>query len=146
VIDEYLTAMANGYQNADWLELHNGTFLDNTEAPGPVFYAIQMMHQMAAPGDSLVTATSTNGTVLSWGAVKTTGKGGVILMNTSPTNSQVVQLTFSGASVGTLGMQYALGINTVQSGTALSATPVTISGGTLTVTVPAYTAVEVVTQ
>ncbi len=146
VIDEYLTAMENGYQNADWLELHNGTFLDNTEAPGPVFYAMQMMHQMAAPGDAIVAASSTNGTVLSWGALKTTGKGGVILMNTSPTNSQVVQLAFSGATVGTLGMQYALGLNTTQSGTALSATPVSISGGTLTVTVPAYTAVEVVTQ
>jgi len=146
VIDEYLTAMENSYQNADWLELHNGTFLSETEVPGPVFYAIQMMHQMAAPGDSMVAATSTDGKVLSWGAAKTTGKGGVILINTSATTAQVVQLNFSGESVGTTAMQYSFGLNTTQSGTSLTGTAVTLSGGVVTVSVPAYTAVELVTQ
>jgi len=145
-IDEYFTALSNGYQNVDWLELHNGTFLSETEAPGPVFYAIEMMHQMAAPGDALVTSSSTNSTVLSWGALKTTGKGGVILMNTNATTPQVVQLTFSGATLGTTAMQYSFGINTTQSGTSLNVTPVSLSSGTVTVTVPAYTAVEVISQ
>ena len=146
VIDEFLTAMENGYQNADWLELHNGTFLDATETPGPVFYAMQMMHQMAAPGDTMVAAPSTSGTVLSWGALKSTGKGGVILMNTNPTTAQVVQVTFSGATVGAIAMEYSFGLTTTQSGTALSGTPVSLNSGTVMVTVPAYTAVEVISQ
>jgi hypothetical protein len=146
VIDEFLTAMENSYQNADWLELHNGTFLTSTEVPGPVFYAMQMMHQMAAPGDAMVTANSSNGTVLSWGALKSTGKGGVILMNTSATTAQIVQLSFSGATLSSNAMQYSFGLNTTQSGTALTATPVALSGGTVTVTVPAYTAIELITQ
>jgi hypothetical protein len=145
-IDEYLTGLANGYQNVDWLELHNGTFLSETEVPGPVYYGIQMMHSMAAPGDAMVTASSSNATVLSWGALKTTGKGSVILINTNATTAQVVQLKFSGASISSTAMQYSFGINTTQSGTALSGTQVSLSSGVVTLTVPAYTAVEVVTQ
>jgi len=145
-IDEYFTALTNGYQNVDWLELHNGTFLSETEVPGPVFYGMEMMHSMAAPGDAIVTVSSTNAAVLGWGALKTTGKGSVILVNTNATTPLVVQLNFSGASLGETAMEYSYGINTTQNGTALSVTPLTLTSGVVTVTVPAYTAVEVISQ
>ncbi|HEX6767430.1 MAG TPA: hypothetical protein VF103_18155 [Polyangiaceae bacterium] len=79
--DMYLTAAELGFVNVDWLELHNGTFLDEAmQAKGPAFSGIQMAHLLAGPGDRLVTATSSDPMLAVHASVRDDGRIGVLLV------------------------------------------------------------------
>ena len=80
--------------------------------------------------------------VVSWASLKANGSKGVVLLNADGSNPAVVQVTVSGATVGSFATEYSYGLTTTQSGSVLSGTTVPIAGATFTVTVPAYTAVE----
>ena len=139
----YLTGFETGIANLDWLELHNGTFLDASEKAGPSFYGYQMAHLLAAEGDRMVKATSSSSTVVAHATLKANGQKGVLLINADPSIPVVVQVSVGGASVGSAGTQYSYGVSTSQTGTTLAATPFTATGNTFSITVPAYTAIEV---
>jgi hypothetical protein len=143
---EYLSAFEAGIVNVDWLELHNGgTYLDGNENPQTAFYGIEMAHLLANVGDSLVSATSGSGTVVVHATQKANGQTGVFLLNTDPSNPATVSVTVPGlnAPAGSTATQYSYGINTTQTGPALAGTSLSVTGSTLVVTVPAYTATEV---
>ncbi len=139
---EYLVSLETGITNVDWLELHNDYLTTTTEAPNPPFYGIQLAHLLAGVGDTLVSATSTSNTILAHATLKANGQRGILLINADPQNQSVVQVGISGASMGTTASEYTYGIGTTQSAPALQATPITITGNTVTVTIPAYTALE----
>jgi hypothetical protein len=143
-LNEYLTSLANGISNIDWLELHNGTYLDENENPGPAYYGIQLAHLLAGVGDSLVSAQSSSINVLSFATLKANGQKGVLLVNASASGSATVQVTVSGATLGTTATEYSYGISTSQSSTALTGTSFAIPASSFPVTVPAYTAVELI--
>jgi hypothetical protein len=145
-INDYLSGLQSGVQNIDWLELHNGTYLDPTETPGPAYYGIEMVHQLAGVGDSLVSATSSSGSVLSWGSLKANGQKGILLINADPANAKLVLVSVSGAALGSSGTAYSFGVSTVQSAGVLAGTVLPVDRGSFLVTVPAYTAVEVMVQ
>ncbi len=139
---DYLTALESGIANIDWLELHNG-YLSGSEAPQPAYYGIEMAHLLANVGDSLVSSSSSNSSVLVHAtANSSTGKAGIFLLNTDPSNPATVQVTVTGSTLGTSATDYSYGVSTTQSGAALTGTPVTFSGNTFTMTVPPYTALE----
>jgi len=142
-INDFMSSLQSGVQNIDWLELHNGTYLDASENPGPAYYGIEMAHLMAGVGDSLVSANSSSGTVLSWATLKANGQKGVLLINADPSNPAMVQVSVSGAAVGSTGTMYSFGVATTQSAALMTGTPFAVAGSTFMVTVPAYTAVEV---
>jgi hypothetical protein len=139
---EYLVSLETGIINVDWLELHSDYLTTTTEAPNPPFYGIQLAHLLAGVGDTLVSATSTSDTILAHATLKANGQKGILLINADPQNQSTVQVTISGASMGATASEYTYGIGTTQSTPALQATSVTVTGNTVTVTVPAYTAVE----
>lgn len=142
-LHEYLTSLEAGVANIDWLELHNGTFLTvQTEAPDPAFYGIELAHQLASVGDALVPAESNSSTLIAHGSRKTNGVTGVLLLNANPSAANVVAVSVTGATLGSTASIYSYGIATSQSGPVLSATSFQVPGNTFTVTVPAYTAVE----
>jgi hypothetical protein len=112
-VDMYLTAAELGFVNVDWLELHNGTFLnepdpDEFHAKGPAFTGIQVAHLLAAPGDRLVTATSTKPSLVAHASVRADGRVGVLLINTQApeAGSERVTVTIDGASVRGAGERY----------------------------------------
>ena len=143
---EILTSLEAGVSNIEWLELHAGagTFLaPTTETPGPAFYGIELAHLMANPGDALVGATSSSGTVLAHASRQANGTRAILLINADPAHPATVELTVQGGGVGGTATTYSYGINTTQSGTALTTSIFPITGSTMTVAVPAYTAVEV---
>ena len=142
-INDYMSSLQSGVQNIDWLELHNGTYLDASENPGPAYYGIEMAHLMAGVGDSLVSAQSSSGTVLSWATLKANGQKGVMLINADPANAAMVQVSIAGSTVGSAGTMYSFGVATTQSAALMTGTPFAVAGDTFMVTVPAYTAVEV---
>ncbi len=142
-LNEYLTALGVGVQNIDWLELHNGTYLDESENPGPSYFGIQLAHQLAGIGDSLVTSTSSTPGIVSYATSKLNGQKGIVLINADPTNAALVQVAFTGATLGTTATQYNFGIAT---NNALQTSSITIPGQTFTVSVPPYTATELLIQ
>ena len=141
-LNDYLTAMRTGVANIEWLEMHNGTYLTESEVEGPSFYGIELAHLMAAPGDKVLSTNTSSPMVVSWASLKANGSKGVVLLNADGSNPAVVQVTVSGATVGSFATEYSYGLTTTQSGSVLSGTTVPIAGATFTVTVPAYTAVE----
>ena len=143
---EYLVSLENGIQNIDWLELHNNYLTTGTEAPDPAYYGIEMAHLLAGVGDSLVTSTSSSATILAHATLKANGSKGVMLINTDPNNPNLVQITVSGATVEATATQYSYGLSTTQSAAALPPSTVSIPGSTFTVTVPPFTATEVILQ
>jgi hypothetical protein len=145
-LNEYISSLENGVVNIDWLELHNGTYLDESENPGPAYYGIQLAHLLAGVGDSMVSATSSTSSVLSFASLKANGQKGVLLVNANPSSPAVVQVTVSGSTVGTTATEYSYGISTTQSGTALAGSTFAVPGSSFPVTVPAYTAVELLIQ
>ncbi len=145
-LNEELVALQQGVQNIDWLELHNGSYLDESENPGPSYFGIQLAHLVAAPGDSVVTANSSSATVLSFATKKTNGQKGILLLNADPANPALVQVTVSGSTVGATATQYSFGNATNQSTPTLTGTPYPVAGSTFTVTVPSYTATALLLQ
>lgn len=141
-LNDYLTSLQTGIVNIDWLELHNETYLDENENPDPAYFGLELAHLLAGVGDTLVSANSSNGTVLSWATLKANGQKGILLINANPTNSVVVHLTVAGSILGTTATEYSYGVATTQSSSVLSGSATPVSGNTFNLTVPAYTGVE----
>lgn len=141
-INDYLTALKAGIGNLDWLEMHDGTYLTSGEQPGPSYFGVEMAHQLAAPGDSVLSTNTTNPLVLVWATKKTNGQKGILLINSDGSNPAVVQVTFANTTLGSSATEYTFGVGTTQSGTALNSQSFPVPGNTFNVTVPAYTAVE----
>ena len=143
-LNEFLTALNTGIGNIDWLELHDGSFLSEAEVPGPSYYGILMAHQLAAVGDAMVKTTSSTSTIVSYASRTANGLKGVVLINADASSALTVQVTVNGAALGATATEYSYGVNAAQSGTSLTSTSVPVSGNTITVSVPAYTAVELI--
>jgi hypothetical protein len=142
---QFLTSLENGVANVDWLELHSGNYLtDTTEAPGPAYFGLELAYQLAGVGDQLVTSTSSSATILSHASLKANGKKGLVLINADPLNPALVQVTLTGGAGGASATQYSYGLATTQTGTTLAGTAFPIPAATFTITVPPYTATELI--
>lgn len=112
--DTYLTLIEHGFTNIDWLELHNGSFLNEPRGPGavhrkgPAFNGIHMARLLAGPGDRLVTATSNVVTLVAHAAVREDGKVGVLISNIEQPEglAATVAVEITGGAVGTTGERY----------------------------------------
>src|SRR4029077_16603925 len=99
--DAYASLLEAGFANIDWLQLHNGSFLsEQTQAKGPAFNGIRMVHLLAAPGDTLVTASSDQSVIAAHAATRADGTLGIMLINKQPTTSTLVTVTINGAPLG----------------------------------------------
>jgi hypothetical protein len=97
VTEGYLSMFEHGVFNVDFLELHKGGFLSSPgERKGPAYKAIQMMHELAKPGDALVSTTSSTPEIAVHAATRADGSLGVMLVNTSATANVTVTATLDG--------------------------------------------------
>lgn len=81
--DIYLSFVRHGATNVDWLELHNGTFLDErSPLPGRAYYGVQFAHDLAGPGESLVAAEASRFEIRAHAGVRDDGSVAVLLINT----------------------------------------------------------------
>jgi hypothetical protein len=143
--DMYLMAAELGFVNVDWLELHNGTFLnENTAAKGPAFSGIQMASLLAGPGDRMVTAMSNTPSLVAHASLREDGRVGVLLINTQAPElfSVNVTVTINGGGTSGSGERYdyfpveqVLPAN-VAPPTTVDGTPYSLIGATGTVTGP----------
>jgi hypothetical protein len=105
--DGYATALEYGFVNLDWLELHKSSFLDeHSQAKGPAFRAIQLAHQLAAPGDVMVRANSEAAKIRVHAALRADGTLGILLINTDPNAAVEAAWTITGGRVGRAGSRW----------------------------------------
>ncbi len=95
---DLITSFESGIDNAEWLELHGGagTFLSETEVPGPAFYGFQLATILASAGDQLVMTTSATNNLLVHAAKQKSGKLSVMLINRSTTDTAYVNVQGKG--------------------------------------------------
>jgi hypothetical protein len=119
------------------------------DTPFPAYYGLKLLGQFMHPGDTLVSATSSQSLLKSYAIKGTDGTLRVLLVNDDPSNSYTVGLGYTGftpssaaPSVSTL-TPPGTGITTAATGTAnsqtvapYSAALITLQPGTTTITPP----------
>jgi hypothetical protein len=148
-VDDYLTWIENGAINVEYQELHNG-FL-TTAGPGVPegpWYGASLSSTIARPGDTMVTASSSNSLLRAHAVRRADGQTGVILLNNDPSNSTAVTVNISGATLASTGTQYNFGNANFSSGASTANSGIKSSsisgvGSSFKVTVPAYSAMGI---
>lgn len=164
--DNYMTWLENGIFTVDWWDLHNGTggpvttvdgqtdyndegVLSNAsctagvcepaaETPFAPYFGIQMLTRLGGAGDQMVRAASDQPLVAAHAVRRADGDLAVLLVNTDPTSSYPVTLSYTGFTP-------AAGAPTVYSfGTGDTSIASAAQGTATTQTLPPYSLATVV--
>jgi hypothetical protein len=159
--DMYMTFLENGVANVDWWDEHNGEGTVSTvdgatdygdqgifsnasdsggtqepavDTPFAPYYGIEMLSKLAAPGDTMVTSSSSQALVRVHAVRDTSGNLNILIDNEDPSNSYTVSLNYSGFTPSGTPTVYTLANNgtSITSATG-SASSVTVAPYTLTV-------------
>jgi hypothetical protein len=143
--DAYATWMSLGVSNICFLEMNKTPFLGDSSplTRGETFYAIKLLHAMAAPGDTFVSSTSDTSTVRVQAARQQSGNVGLMLLNENRTTPQTVNVTITNAFLSGSGTQYQLGTNNFMGTTetptsAPSSNSISSLGNLFSLTLPPY--------
>jgi alpha-L-arabinofuranosidase len=117
--DAYATFLDNGVSNVDWLELHGGSFLNDSNAPNFAYWGIQSVHKLAEAGDELVATSSTDSNVRIHASVQDDGSVAVMILNMNTTN-RTVNVSINGNTLSVDGVMYQTNGDTALSLTSLS--------------------------
>jgi alpha-L-arabinofuranosidase len=149
--DSYATWMSYGVSNICFLEMNKTPFLGDSSSltRGETFYAIKLLHTMAAPGDTYVSSTSDTSTVRVQAAFQKSGQVGLMLLNENRTTPQTVNVTITNASMASTGIQYQFGTNnftgTQETPTSQpSSNSVSSLGNSFSLTLPPYSMIILV--
>lgn len=142
--EAYATLIEDGVTNIDWSDMRKGGFLDDDNKPGPIYFALQMVRQMAGPNDNFVATTSSNSLLAVHAYARRDGKIGIMLINKDPKNNATVKVTVNAANLAAAGTRFDFGKN--NAATQYMVPPVAASdlGNTFTVSVPSYTITDFV--
>jgi hypothetical protein len=155
--DMYMTWLENGAANVDWWNEHNGIGTVSTvdgetdygdqgifsngsngsgytepavDTPFAPYYGIEMLTKLAAPGDTMVTSTSSEALLRVHAVRDSSGNLNILIDNEDPSNSYTVSLAYNGFTPSGTPTVYTLANN---------ATSITsASGSTSSVTVAPY--------
>jgi hypothetical protein len=159
--DMYMTWLENGASNVDWWDEHNGEgtvsavdgatdygdqgmFSNNTsyggtaepavDTPFSSYYGLAMLSRLAAPGDTMVTSSSSQALLKVHAVRDTRGNLNLLIDNEDPSNSYTVSLALNGFTANGTPAVYTLADNgTSITSASGSASPVTVAPYTLTV-------------
>lgn len=159
--DMYMTWLEKGVANVDWWNEHNGEgtvstvdgatdygdqgiFSSNTnyggttepaiDTPFAPYYGIEMLSKLAAPGDTMVTSTSSQSLLRVHAVRDASGNLNVLIDNEDPSSSYTVSLGYNGFTPSGTPTVYTLANNgtSITSGSG-SASSVTVGAYSLTV-------------
>jgi hypothetical protein len=145
--DDYLSWIENGIVNVDYQEYHNDFLLTQNQHPGQAYYGAQMAHLLANIGDTLIKAESNRGKLRVHAALRRDGRVGIMLINENRNFSQNVRVIINGTNLAASGTRYQFGrANFVGYDPApsdsVASNSVSGLGNSFSVTVPAYTMVD----
>jgi hypothetical protein len=150
--DTILTWIENGVFNVDYQELHSGFLASGTPGVpnntllGPA-YGAKMARLLAGVGDTLLKITSSSSSVHVHATSRLDGKTGVMLINTDPVIPIAVTVNISGPALASTGIWYQFGQTNFIGANQYPSYPISSNnvsglGNNFTVTVPAYTIVN----
>jgi hypothetical protein len=142
--DAYATLVEDGAANIDWAELHKNGFLNDENRPGPVYFATQLIRQMANLNDKIVTAASSNALLAVHASLRNDGGVGIMFINKDAKNNATVKVTVSGVNLAAKGNRFDFGKSNPASEYAVAGVPADGLGNIFTVTVPSYTITDLV--
>jgi hypothetical protein len=159
--DMYMTWLENGATNIDWWDEHNGIGTPSTvdgaqdyddqgifsngsngsgvtepavDTPFAPYYAMEMLSKLAAPGDTMVTSSSSQSLLKVHAVRDTSGNLNLLIDNEDPSNSYTVSLATNGFTPSGTPTVYTLANNATSITSASgSATSVTVAPYSLTV-------------
>ncbi len=161
--DNIMTMLENGISNVDWWNTHNGMGTPSTNPDGSIdyndqgvlsnascnggtcepaaetpfapWYGLQMLSHLGAPGEQMVSASSSQSLVTAHAVRRANGHLTVLLVNKDPSNSYSVSLSYSGfqPAAGTPTIySFANGAHAISSSQQGSATAQTVPPYSLT--------------
>jgi hypothetical protein len=150
--DTLLTWIENGACNVDYQELHSGFLASGTPGTtnnallGPA-YGAKMARLLAAVGDTMLQVTSSTNSLHVHATTRQDGKTGVMLINTDPLIPIAATVNISGPALANSGIWYQFGQTNFIGTNSYPSYPISSNnviglGNTFTVTVPAYTIVN----
>ena len=150
--DTFLTWIENGAANVDYQELHNGFLaggisgVANNSLMGPA-YGAKMSRLLADVGDTMLKITSSTTNLHVHASARQDGKTGVMLINTDPLVPIAATVNISGPTLASSGIRYQFGQTNFIGANNYPSYPISSNnvsglGNTFTVTVPAYTIVD----
>ena len=133
VADAYASWLEQGVKSVQYLEMLTKDFLSDSGGltRGSAFYGISMIDKLIEPGESFVTASSSNNNVRVDAAVQDDGSVAVMVLNLDLTNTADVTINVDGVSLGSTGTKH-----TLTGGTTLSSEAATELGNTFAVNMP----------
>jgi len=142
--DAYATLVEDGAANIDWAELHKNGFLNDENRPGPVYFATQLIRQMANLNDKIVTASSSNSLLSVHASLRSDGQVGIMFINKDSKNNAMVKVSVTGAKLGASGTRFDFGKSNPATQYAVNSAAATDLGNTFSVSVPSYTITDIV--
>jgi hypothetical protein len=150
--DTFLTWIENGAVNVDYQELHNGFLAAgipgtaNNSLLGPA-YGAKMSRLLADVGDTMLKINSSASSLHVHASARQDGKTGVMLINTDPLVPIAATVNISGPALASSGIWYQFGQTNFIGANIYPSYPISSNnlsglGNTFTVTVPAYTIVN----
>jgi hypothetical protein len=141
--DAFALLAESGIINSDWVDLHDSSFLGDKPAPG--YYGTQMLHIVAPhPGDTFVTTSASAGTLAVHAAKRTDGALGLVLINKDASTASTVKVSVEGGTFATQGTRFDYGPEQFKAGSGAAKAPIKVDGMSFSVTVPAYSIVDIV--
>lgn len=138
--DAVATLLEFGAYTVVWSPIHapSPSFLDAKDQPQPAYYGIKLIHQIAAPGDAFVGATSSLDTLAVHAVKRRDGGLALLLINKDLARSAIATVSVNGYNYATKGTRYDYGKLTVEAGKTITEAPIDHLGPTFTVEVPRY--------
>jgi hypothetical protein len=136
--------MQDGAANIDWLELHKPSFLDDSNKPGPVFFALQMIHRLAQINDSIVAAHSSHSLLAVHAIQRKDGSLGLLLINKDPKEPATVKIKSAAFNWRRAGCAWTMALLIHRNGYLTTGGPVSDLGNIFTLSVPAYSITDIV--
>lgn len=137
--ESYMSLIESGSLATVGTEAHGQGFLDGTNKPGPLAYALGMIHIVARPNDTVVDSESSSTLLGAHTAKRADGSLGLMLINKDASKTANVKVALKGAKVGAKGMRFDFGKNT----NGLPVKGAADIGESFTIEVPPFTVVDV---
>lgn len=137
--EAYMSLIESGSLTTVGIDAHGQGFLDAANKPGPLAYALGMIHILARPNDEVVLSESSSSLVGVHTAKRADGSLGLMLMNKDPEKTAAVKVSFKGAKLAPNAVRFDFGKNT----NGLPVKSAITVGDNFTVEVPPYTVVDI---
>jgi hypothetical protein len=138
------TLLETGTFTVMWTPMHSALLLDDSNHPKPAYYGIQMLHQVVGPGDTFVSATSSNDAVGVHAVKRADGGLGLLLVSKELLQPSKVNVSISGYNFATSGTRYDWNQASLDAGKGITSAPVGNLGANFSVDVPTAGIVAIV--